>query len=695
MQTTKVRSSEWLIAAVVSGLLVVTVWWPLVNGGGLVGGDIYPYFFPQKQVVAESFANGTTPLWHHRTGLGYPLHAESQAGIFYPATQVLYRTFGIHTAYHVNLLIHYGLALLFSWRLIRCYGIGKWPALLGAMVFVYGWFPARVSLEWSIIGGVFLPLTLWQTEELVRRPSLRRIAALGICLGIHLLAGHFALAFISQVTCLLYATGRTWQLGAIPKDPVDASAEQGTTPTRAHKAIINNSSAIVGAIALAMVLAAVQLLPTLELKRLSQREPAGETSKAFDPAYGHMPPGYLTQVAYSWFGWHSAESVQNGEIFQAVGSVAADTNKVEAHLYWGLIPLVLISLLTVPKLRRSLVSDVWKLWLMLMLLATVYATGWLMPVTKHLPGFGFFMGPGRYLIVTALGGSVLTAMVVQSLLKRHSSVIQATCVMIVAGITLPDLLLSSKYVADAVAVTSPPLYAAEDSWMMSAFNQKSEGGFEARVLAPGPNIINLFGAGGIPVYLGIGPAIYYTEATRPDPERFAKTAPLPNSLTELSITHVLTTEPLPASETHLSQPTSYPDGLLGRIWGTANAPYLYSVKQPRGRVTSDPEAALQNSKLLDRGGDFVEFEVMCSQPAQIQLAELMYPGWTVWVDGQPVDVPESESTFRKVTVPSGKSVVRWKYAPSSYRLGKWCSIAGLFVVMILFLIGSKKKAIEQ
>lgn len=683
------------MAAMISALLVVIVWWPLVNGGGLVGGDIYPYFFPQKQVVAESFANGTTPLWHHRTGLGYPLHAESQAGIFYPTTQVFYRTFDVHTAYHVNLLIHYGLALLFSWRLIRCYGIGTWPALLGAMVFVYGWFPARVSLEWSIVGGVFLPLTLWQTEEFVRRPSIRRMVLLGICFGIHLLAGHFALAFICQLTCLLYAVGRTWQLRASQKSSAGGPVVQGASSDGAVKAIVKNSSAVVGAIGLSMILASVQLLPTLELKRLSQREPAGVTSKVFDPAYGHMPPGYVTQVAYSWFGWHSADSVRNGHIFQAFGSVTADTNKVEAHLYWGLIPLGLMLLITVAKVRRGFGSDIWQLWLVLMLLATVYATGWLMPVAKYLPGFGFFMGPGRYLIVTSLGGSILTAMVVQTLLQRRSSVIQAISVIVVAAITLPDMLMSSEYIADAIPVQSPPLYAAEGSWMKSAFDRKSDGGFEVRVLAPGPNIINLFGAGGIPVYLGIGPAIYYTEATRPDPVQYSSAEALPDSVANLAITHVLTTQPLPDSDGHLDQPISYPDGLLGRIWGTSDAPYLYSVKEPRGRVTSNPVEALRDSKLLNRGGDFVEFEVNCSGPAQIRLAELMYPGWTVSVDGEPLDVAGEDSTFRTVDAPEGRSVIRWTYAPTSYWIGKWVSLIGLLIVTIMFVIGSKKKDVTQ
>lgn len=684
-----VRSRDWIVASIISAVLVVIVWWPLVKGGGLVGGDIYPYFFPQKQVVAESFSNGSIPLWHHRTGLGYPLHAESQAGVFYPTTQVLYRAVDIHSAYNINLLIHYWLALVFSWRLLRCYRIGMWPALFGAMIFVYGWFPARVSLEWSIIGGVYFPLCLWQTEEYLRCPSSRRIGLLAICLGLHLLAGHFALAFIIQLTCLLYAAARTWQTGRCSVTEEKVAKGQAVQHDSLTKAMTRNCMAIVAAIGLALFLAAIQLLPTLELKRLSQRQPAEETAKAFDPAYGHMPPGYITQVVASWWSWHSADSVRDGDIFKAFGSVEADTNKVEAHLYWGLLPFGLMMLIAMPTVRRKIPSEVIQTWLLLMLLATVYATGWLMPVTKHLPGFGFFMGPGRYLMVTALAGSVIVALVLHAMMDQRSLRVQAVIVILLSAITLPDLLLSSRYVADAIPVSSPPLLAANESWIASLL--EDEGRFEPRVLAPGPNIINLFGASGIPVYLGIGPSIYYTDTMRPTPETFGAEAPLPEDVEKLAITHVLTTEPLTNSTNHLSPPKSYPDGMLSRIWGTSGAPYLYAVKRPVDRVTSSPPDVLQNVKLLQRRGDSLEFEVTTSASAVVRLAELMYPGWTVTVNGKPAEIVKPEGTMRAVAVPAGTSIIRWTYRPTSFRIGFWISLFSLLVTSALAFFGMQRK----
>lgn len=686
MDQSTVRWRDWWLAAFVSVVLIVVVWWPLCRGGGLVGGDIYPYFFPQKQVVAESFAKHSIPLWHHRTGLGYPLHAESQAAIFYPTTQVLYRCLDIHSAYHVNLLLHYWLAFLVCWRFLRC-NVGNGAALFGSLVFVYGWFPARASLEWSIIGGVYLPLVLWQVEEYLRRPTRRRIITLSFCFALHLLAGHFALAFISQLTALLYVAGRTWFSGREPFDKLSDS-DSASRVKAVSVWVFRNSGAVLLAIGFSLLLAAVQLLPTLELKGMSQRQTEGDSSKVFDPAYGHMPPGYLTQVVASWWGWHSIQSVNDGAIHDAFGAVNAATNKVEAHLYWGLIPLGLMLLLCRRRIRISLDGSVWKIWCVLSLLAVVYATGWLMPVARHLPGFSFFIGPGRYLMVASLGGAVLASLVLNQLLQRRNKATAAALVVVLSGITLVDLEWSSDNITDAIAIDAPPLSATDESWIKTALDTGDQ--FENRVLSPGPNIFNLFRTTCVPVYLGIGPSIYYSEEIRPKVpdvviEEFVK------ELQRLRITHVISQVPLIEADEFFDGPLSYPDSLLTRIWGSAKPVYLYSLKDSKPRITSVPEVALEKFSLIARDGQSLEFEVVTSTPCTIQLAELMYPGWSVTVNGKTTQPVDDVQIFRSVSVPSGKSIIRWHYAPSSFRWGASLSVASILVGLFLMLSGKKAK----
>ena len=123
--------------------LAACFWWPLVRGGGFVGGDVYSYYLPQKVVYAEHLRQSELPLWNERAGHGYPIVGESQTGAFYPPNAVLYRMFDLNTAYNFNHLLHYLLAFVFTWMYARAIGLSPWSAALTGLVFVYGWFPSR------------------------------------------------------------------------------------------------------------------------------------------------------------------------------------------------------------------------------------------------------------------------------------------------------------------------------------------------------------------------------------------------------------------------------------------------------------------------------------------------------------------------------------------------------------------------
>ena len=117
------RWTEWLIVLALGFGLTWVFFAPLWTGGGLIGGDLYTYFMPQKQFYAERLADGEFPLWHNRSGYGYPLVAESQTGAFYPPHLLLYSTFDVTTAYNLNQLIHYVLTFLLVWLYAREVGV--------------------------------------------------------------------------------------------------------------------------------------------------------------------------------------------------------------------------------------------------------------------------------------------------------------------------------------------------------------------------------------------------------------------------------------------------------------------------------------------------------------------------------------------------------------------------------------------
>ena len=668
---------QWGIAAAVGLALSLGVWWPLAEGGGLVGGDVYPYFLPQKVMLAESFAQREIPLWHNLTGLGYPLLAESQAGVFYPPNQILYRFLDVNTAYNANILLHYWLAFVFTWRFGRCQGIGTWPAMLTALVFVYGWFPARISLEWSIFAGVFFPLTLWLTHRLVQQPGRLRFALLTGSIAIYLLAGHFTLAFISQLTAIAYAA-----LCVVLRGDSQVPARQRwVAPTIVAAAVMTS-----------LFLAAVQLIPTYELKQLSQRigtaNGAGSgAGEDFDPAFGHMPPLYATQVAASWWYWHSADAVASGKIKNIIGAIDANTNGVEAHLYWGLLPLTLMILLLNRSIRTQVNFSNCRIWLLLTLAAAIYATGWLIPVTRYLPGFGFFNGPGRYTIVCAMGGAVIAGAVLDGLLKKASAFQAALATTVLAALTLPDMLWSAEHVAHARVVARSPLASRDDSWIRR--NLMNRGPLSCRLLAPGPNVGNLFGVSCIPEYLGIGPAAYYSKDLWPTtgPEQSDDEFPAADQLSKLKllgITHILTTEPLIRPSAAIELVTKFPDALLNSMWGRGGELcYLYEVRSQPRRIVSEPHDALVAYRVTQVTANSVEFAADLATDAVVELRELMYPGWQATIDQVAVTPIDNGGMMRTVLVPAGQHIVRWTFRPASFAVGFWVSVFSVLSLCIM------------
>lgn len=681
-QMSEVTKSDWCVAIVIGCALALGVWHELLTGGGIVGGDTYPYFFPQKQIMADAFAHGELPLWHDRTGLGYPLHAESQAGIFYPTNQILYRVFDINTAYNASILLHYALAFVFAWRFCRCQKLSQPSSLLAAMVFVYGWFPARLSLEWSIVGGVWFPCCLWLTDRLISRPSRGAGGLLALAFGTHLLAGHFTLAFITQLCCLGYAL-----LATVGRVSSPVQIPDNTTGLESHPTVnaLRAGALVTGAIAVGILLAAVQLIPTLELRQMSQRD-GGHA--VFNPAYGHMPPVYLSQLVASWWYWHSPEIVQSRQMLQFPFLMSpADTNQVEAHLYVGLIPLGLLLFLLQYTVRQRLRITHWKIWLALSGLAILYAFGWFMPVTKQLPGFGFFMGPARYTIITTMGFAIVAGLVLDVLLRRKSRAMQFVLTAIIAAITLPDILASGDApVCDAQIVPTPPIAGLPDSWIKASL--ANEPG--ARLLAPGPNVANLFGVSCVPQYLGLGPAEYFQDDALFDTIPTDAGAEFPTKidvrrLRDRGVTHLLTQETVQNPSPEIELVASSPDSFLNRVWARGNAAcFLYRIKSAPGRLVSEPAAALDQATWVERRPSRQVLNIVLNEDAVVSTNELMFPGWQVKVDDAEAIATTARGVRRSVQVSAGQHTIEWTYRPRSFMLGASVSIIVL-ACMVIFI----------
>jgi hypothetical protein len=369
-------------------VLAALFWWPLFRGGGFVGGDVYSYYLPQKVVYAEHLRHAELPLWNDRAGHGYPIVGESQTGAFYPPNAILYRLLGVNGAYNANHVLHYLLAFFFAWMYARTIGLSVWSSGLTALVFVYAWFPPRCCWEWAIVGGAWMPAAFWCVEDFLQTLRGRALLGLTAVIALQLLAGHFNVAFLTLLALVPYIVLRV-------------VFAQPTTLAVAGRARAMRIMLPLAALVCGFGLAAVQLGPTWELKQVSQRETPGAHHRL---EQGSIPFWYWSQAVRPWY-WYSAKTDRDAALRASEADLGAPTNQVEAQLYFGLIPLILALAEIVPAFRtRDRVSLIW---LALALAALVYTPGWLLPITRHIPGFDFFQDPGRYGLITTFGVAVL------------------------------------------------------------------------------------------------------------------------------------------------------------------------------------------------------------------------------------------------------------------------------------------------
>ena len=651
----------WLMVCGLSVGLTAVFWPTLWSGGGLVGGDIYSYFYPQKQFYAEALRAGEIPLWNNRTGHGYPTVGESQTGVFYPF-YLLYAVLDLNTAYNVIQLGHYALAFAWCWLLARRWGLATLPAVLAAIVYTYGWLPNRMCVEWAAIGAAWLPAALWCGESFLQTARRRYLVTLSLVLGLQMLPGHYHLAFITQITLVAYLALRLfWATGGV--SPIILA--------RRYQA-----SAYCGlALMLGFGLAAVQLGPTWELKQLSQRAALGTEH---DPASGYIPWWYLGQLVLPW-SYYAPDVSLDG-----TGIGVPRTNMVEAHLYCGLIPLVLVAIGAF--WRRQQADSRHRIWWLLAVLTLVYTTGVLMPVARHLPGFGFFNGVGRYGIIFNLAIGLLAAESLQRLMGPQRSWTQTGIVLALLVIATSDVRIVSRMAQYTFEVSRPPWRSLATSPLRQELAQLPG---PVRLFCRGANLPNLLGVASTPVYLGIGPQAYFDPQVKmPEPLPF-DTNPTPEQidwLRQAGVTHILSFTALDLTAWPVTLLVVTPDPFLNQAWARSpsDAFFLYELNEAPGRVrweTSGPASA----EITDYRANSVRITTSCPIENTLILTELRWPGWTVQIDGQPAESIENTRKFgpyRAVRVPPSQHVVTWTYRPNSVWIGGIISVTTLVLLII-------------
>ena len=247
--------------------------------------DSMAQFYPWRLLLHNAARQGELPLWNPYQFCGYPFVGNGQSAIFYPPNW-LYFAIPPKLGMGLSAALHYFLGSLFVFGLARRWRLGTLSAAFAALAFIYGGFMVTwIELPTLVNSLIWLPLAWWGIEILIcgddlpegphaetypasgpSRTISRGVIMLATALGMTLLAGHFQIAAYVWIFTALYGLVRLIAL---------ALAQEFRTTRRV-------TTAAMAAVALAGMLATVQLLPTLELGRYSARGAGGPSAAGFE-----------------------------------------------------------------------------------------------------------------------------------------------------------------------------------------------------------------------------------------------------------------------------------------------------------------------------------------------------------------------------------------------------------------------------
>jgi hypothetical protein len=688
----RVPRAPWLregLALAVTTLAAVLVLTPLTLEWKIPQGyDTDAFYAPFGEFLHNQLQLGHLPLWNPHAFAGQPFAGDPQSGVLYPPALLSYGLLDPAHALVALTTFHYLIAVLGAYLCARLLGVNRLGAVYAALAYgVSGQIFARVQALGLLSGAAWIPLCI-AAAVLVSRRKARvgpELALLAFVLCMLALTGSQQITAVTGIACVLVI----W-------------LEHGRRGLAIGLA----------AGALAMLLAAVALLPRLEFVRLSVA-----ADGVVDSVGGHLVPSDI-RTLYGPFGSHLSEV--------ATVYAGAFTPALALFALWKRLG----------QIRVPIVLGVFGL---------VWATGLAGLVLRFVP---LIKGISAHESVRALPLAVLAmALLAGMALGREGSrppvLLLLGMTLVLAAAVAPHELAKPKLLA-GIAATAIALWLLRLPWFPRALasllligalagdiawhdytqvntrQERARWEPAARTFPPPPPTARFL----LARRKAEGPfrfAWLTTRDTRVHQLRYGRAAPEQELLLNMAATRYGLDDVSGYDPVHLDTFSAYlrrSNNYVGldrhfewvRIPETAKLRRLgvrYYVAQPGSQpkdlpvvyrsknavIVEDRDAQpiarlnlsdgqIVPARVLARQADKVVIQTSNKISGRLVLADPAYPGWKVTVDGHSEKSLVQRGIFRAVDVPGGRHTVVWTFDPPRLRYGAYIS-----VLTLLGLIG--------
>jgi hypothetical protein len=390
-------------------------------------------FYPWRDYALDLLRQGQLPLWNPYNGAGAPLIANYQSALFYPLNWPSF-FLPLASTMSITVVAHLFIAGWGMWAFTGRLGLPSLGQGVSALAFgMTSYLVARLGTYPIITAVAWFPWMMWAAFGGLSTGRWRDAGWLALFAALQFLSGHAQITWYSLV--LIGAFSLWWTLVHRPLN-------------------WRNLLPVITGLFLGAGIAAIQLLPTAELLRTSQRSDGLNADFAMNYSFG--PLRSLTFLSANIFGNPGDGSLVTGGAF------------FEDAVYIGLIPLVSACAAFFGWLAKRRNPDTvvyWRVvpffWI-LVVIAFILALGRYSPVFPFLfraiPTFDLFQAPVRWHLLTVFGLSVLAGIGTQywlrdrAALKRARQLIVACIAVIVIAFVAPALLSLPQNAARSIQV---------------------------------------------------------------------------------------------------------------------------------------------------------------------------------------------------------------------------------------------------
>jgi len=712
-----------------SALAPVIVFWRLVVGGQVLYWALpSSQFVPWRVLANDALLEGRLPLWTPLVGMGAPLMANLQSAVFYPPN-LLALLLPPEIAVSVLAVLHLSFAGVGMARLARRLELNDFGVAITGLAFcLSSYLTARLWFITINNAMAWLPWIVLAASPCATL-KLKDLLILSALIALQLLAGHAQSSFY---TLLIAGARLIWH----------SFAQTRKVPAADFAAKTLRVSVMFGlALAFALCLTAVQLLPTYELLRQSPRADAAEYE--FAMTYSLWPWRLFTFIAPNFFG-HPADHNYWGY-----------ATYWEDDGYMGLLPLMFALCIPYHVLRKSNTEYALRTTSIFLLalasMSILLALGNNTPVYPffyfYIPGFKLFQAPARLLIGYTFALSLLAGIGADawkaSERKRYWARlgIAGSLAMMGLGVAGMFVMTDSRASTFASGVAGAAVTAAVAfilvltqpdqpnrwRWVALAFITLDLGLAAVRLNPTTDRALyqlqpaNLPATGRLYQYADDEYRVKFKEFFRftsfddIDPQTLRNSllpnlsvlngAPSANNfdplLTARYVRFVEAMESSPqllnlADVKTLVKPLQI---ITPRSVATTRLRVVYQARMatdeeaafaavtaptfdPDSEAILEPVESSQSGLALDP--NHFTAQVALDRDGWVVLSDVYYPGWRAFVDGQPQPILRADYLFRAVAVPAGQHTVTFEYAPPSVTVGLVISGAAIITWMVLW-----------